>query len=164
MKTDNCSDFLIFHLDDQAYGIKLKTVVRTIRSVEVLKIPDAPEKMLGVVNVQGNITFVANIRKCLRLPERDVELSDRFIIARTSSVPLILVTDSISGVVTLTEEEVATGKEIINETEGFVEGVAKLDDGLVLILELERLLDLVDASQLEFTISDAKQISQQEVH
>ena len=104
------NQLVVFTLDDQKYALYLPVVVRVVSAVEVTPLPKAPDIVLGVINIQGKVIPVANIRKRFGLPERQIELSDQFIIANTSKSTVVLVAYTVSGVI-----EPAGGKLIFSE-------------------------------------------------
>jgi len=116
-------------------------VERIVQVVEVTPLPKATEIVLGVVNLQGRIVPTLNIRKRFRLPDQDVKLSDRLIIANTSRRTVALVVDSVNGVVERPTSEVVAAAKVLSNME-YVEGVAKLEDGIVFIHDLDRFLSL----------------------
>jgi len=75
---------VVFTLDEQRYALRLSAVERIVRVVEVPPLPKAPEIVLGIVNVQGRVLPVVNIRRRFRLPEREAGLRDQLILALTS--------------------------------------------------------------------------------
>src|SRR3989337_3824704 len=99
------NQLVVLTLDEQRYALHLCGVERIIRVVEVTPLPKAPEIVLGVVNVQGQITPVINIRKRFCLPEREMNLSDQLIIAHTSRRTVAIVADAVSGVIKPSENE-----------------------------------------------------------
>jgi purine-binding chemotaxis protein CheW len=142
------NQLFVFMLDDQRYALHLSAVVRVVRVVEITPLPKAPEIVLGVVNVQGQIIPVFNIRKRFRLPEREINLSDQLIIANTSKQPVALLVDAVSGVIELSEKEVTTFEKILPGTE-YIEGVVKLEDGMIFIHDLDRFLSIEEEVALE---------------
>jgi hypothetical protein len=73
---------LVFSLDEPLYALPLSSVERVVPAVEITPLPKAPEFVLGVINVHGQVIPVMDIRQRLRLPTRPVGLEDRFILAR----------------------------------------------------------------------------------
>lgn len=142
------NQFVVFALDEQRYALHLSVVETTVRAVEVTPLPKAPGIVLGVVNVQGRIIPVVNVRQRFGLPEREMELNDRLILAHTSRRAVALVVDSVSGVVTRSEREVIAAEEILPGVE-YVEGVAKLPDGMVLIHDLDAFLSFDEEKTLD---------------
>ena len=102
----NANQFVIFALDEQHYALRLLAVDQIVRVVEIAPLPQAPEIVLGVINIQGGIIPVFHIRKRFHLPEREINLSDHLIIACTVKRLVALVADTVIGVATRTDEEV----------------------------------------------------------
>ncbi len=150
MKDENKikNQLVVFTLDEQRYALYLPVVERVVSAVEVTPLPQTPDIVFGIINMQGKVIPVVNIRRRFSLPEREIDLSDQFIIANTSRRTVALVVDTVSGVI-----ESAEGKLIISEniTPGmeYVDGVIKLEDGLILIHDLDRFLSLEEEKKLD---------------
>ena len=130
---------LIFAIDEQRFALKLSVVERVVRAAEVTPVPRAPAILFGVLNVQGEIIPVINTRRQLGFSERDIRPSDQFIIARAPERVVALVADTVCDVVSVSESAVIAAEKIMPGAE-FIEGVMKLEDGLVLIENLEKFL------------------------
>ena len=150
---DKLNQLVVFTLDEQRYALHLSVVERIVKVVEVTPLPKTPEIVLGVINLQGRIIPAVNIRKRFGLPGRDVNLSDQLIIANTSRRTVALVADSVSGVVEGSANEVIAGGKILPGME-YVEGVAKLEDGMVFIHDLDRFLSLEEENKLDDAVKN----------
>jgi purine-binding chemotaxis protein CheW len=128
--------------------LQLAAVERVVRMVEVTPLPKAPQIVLGVINAQGRIIPVVDIRRRFRLPERDIRLSDHLLIARTARRTVALALDAVTGIVERSAQAVITAEEILPGLE-YVEGVMKLGDGLILIHDLDTLLSLEEEQTLD---------------
>ncbi|MEK7862419.1 MAG: chemotaxis protein CheW, partial [Chloroflexota bacterium] len=115
---------VVFMLDDRRYGLPLSAVERVVRMVDVTLLPKAPQIVLGVVNVQGRVIPVVDLRRRFRLPERDFALTDQLVIARTARRPVALAADAVSGVLEYSAREAAGARDIVPGIE-YVEGVVK---------------------------------------
>jgi purine-binding chemotaxis protein CheW len=151
---ETTSPLVVLTLDEQRYALPLSAVERVVRTVEVTPLPNAPDIIAGVVNVQGQIIPVADIRKRFRLPAREITLSDQLIIAHTSRRPVTLVVDAVIGVVECAEQDITAAEAIVPGTE-YVKGVAKLKDGMILIHDLNSFLSLEEAQSLEDAMENA---------
>ena len=146
-------EFVVFSLDEQRYALNLSVVKTTVRAVEVTPLPKAPDIVVGVINVKGQIIPVVNVRQRFDLPEREMELSDRLIIAITSRRTVALLADAVMGVVELGAQQVVATEEVLPGVE-YVEGVLKLPDGLVLIHDLDSFLSLDEESTLNAAMAE----------
>jgi len=142
------NSLVIFTLDEHSYALHLPAVERALRMVEISPLPKAPEIVLGVINVQGRIVPVFNVRKRFRLPERETSLSDQLIVAQTSRRTVAMLADAVSGVVAYPEQQVIAAERILPGLE-YVEGVAKLEGGMILIHDLDKFLSLEEETTLD---------------
>ncbi|MDA8429756.1 MAG: chemotaxis protein CheW [Geobacteraceae bacterium] len=134
---------LVFRLDRQRYALHLDAVERVVRAVAVTALPDAPEIVHGIINVQSRIVPVINMRKCFHHPEKRMGTSDQFIIAATAAGTFALVADAALEVLACPSAGVVPSGEILPHMER-VEGVMILADGMVLISDLDKILALAD--------------------
>ena len=145
MGTSN--QYVVFTLDEQQIALHLSGVDKVVWAVEVAPLPEAPEIVSGVVNVQGRIMPAIDIRKRFGLPERELHPADRFIIAHTSRRTVALWVDAVDGVIEPAGDRVIRGEEILPGM-GYIEGVVKLPDGMILIHNLDRFLSLEEDRML----------------
>lgn len=150
MKQSN--QYVVFTLDGQRYALYLSTVERIIRVVEITPLPKAPEIVLGIINIGGQIIPAVNIRKRFRLPERELNLSDVLIITQTPRRTVALMADDVSGVIEGPEQDITEAKEILPRME-YVKGVVKLKDGMILINDLDKFLSLEEEKALDDAMS-----------
>jgi purine-binding chemotaxis protein CheW len=145
---------VVFTLDGQRYALRLPLVQRIVRMVEVTPLPKGPEIILGLINMQGKIIPVLNMRKRFGLQDRGTSLSDQLIIARTARRGVALVVDSVTGVLEPSPNEITEAGRIVPGAE-YVEGVAKLEDGLMFIHDLDRFLSLDEEQRLQDLLAKA---------
>src|SRR4051812_45101682 len=119
---------IVFELEAQRLGLRLETVERVVRVVELTALPNAPAIVLGVVNVQGRIIPVVDLRKKLRLSPRAIQLTDQLLIARGAARPLALIVDAVAAVTSYDEADFTAASAIVPGLE-FLAGIVKLPDG-----------------------------------
>jgi len=147
-REDSSLRLVVFALDGQRYALHLAVVERIVRVVEMTPLPNAPDIVLGVVNIQGSIIPVVNVRRRFRLRDLKDDPAQRLILARTSRRSVALVVDSAEGVIEPHRDDVTGAEKILPGLE-YVEGVVKLQDGLLLIHDLDRFLSLDEEKELE---------------
>jgi len=142
------SQYFVFGLEDQRYALSLATVLKVIRAVELTSLPEAPENLLGLINLGGEIIPVLDMRKRFHLPNREIDLNDRIIICKGSARTIAFVAGMVEGVVEFASEEVDEAVHILPEMEDYIEGVGKLNDDTVLIYDLDRLFSIEEIEGL----------------
>ncbi len=151
-----------FTLDSQRFALHLPAVEKAVRMVEITPLPHAPEIVFGVVNLQGRIVPVLNIRKRFRLPERRPGVNDQLLIARTSRRTVALVVDEVSGVIAHPVQESTAAATIVPGLD-YVAGVIKLDDGLLFIHDLDGFLSLDEEAALAAAVGPTSEDRKSEV-
>jgi len=140
--------FLVFLLGEQRYALPLAVVKRIERAVAVTALPGAPAVVLGAVNVRGEVAPVFDLRRRFRLPLRDLELADRLIVAETSHRPVTLLADAVQGVLKRSADQVIPAERVLPSLE-YIRGVIGLDDGIILIQDLDKFLSSDEEAKLD---------------
>jgi purine-binding chemotaxis protein CheW len=133
-------------------ALNLEAVERVIRAVEIGPLPDAPRGVLGVINLQGRVIPVFDLRVRFGLPAREVRSSDYLVIARMHSRAVALPVDTVEGVVPAAEVQLIESSEILPEME-CISGVIKLEGDLIFVHDLEKFLSNDDYEALQAALS-----------
>jgi purine-binding chemotaxis protein CheW len=141
------NQLVAFILGEQQYALPLTTVQRVVRMVEVTPLPKAPEIVLGVIDFQGTIIPVMSMRKRFGLSEPETSLSDQLVVADTATRSVALVVNSVTGVLERTAEQVTEAEKIVPRAQ-YVEGITRLEGGILFIHNLEHFLSVKEEQQL----------------
>lgn len=139
---------LVFRLGGQRYALPLAAVERIVRAVEVTPLPGAPAIVLGAIDVQGAVLPVLSIRRRFGLAQGEIDPGDQFVLARSAGRPVALVIDEAQGVIEHPEGEIVDLAQVAPGA-ARLRGAVKLEDGLVLIQDLESFLSLDEAAALD---------------
>jgi purine-binding chemotaxis protein CheW len=142
------AQLVVFGLDAQRYALPLASVERIVRAVEATRLPNAPAIVLGAINVAGRVLPVLNLRRRFGLPEREVSPADQFLIAHTARRTVVLVVDEALGMMECPATEIIQPTQIAPGLDQ-LQGVVRLEDGLVLIQDLEKFLSMDEARALD---------------
>jgi purine-binding chemotaxis protein CheW len=141
-------NLVTFLIDEQRCALHLSCVDRIAPMVEITSLPKAPAIVMGIINVQGQIIPVINIRRKFSYPKKQIQLSDILIIARTRKRKIALVADSVSGVMESAEEDFVTAENILPKLQ-YIKGVITINDGLVVIHDLDQFLSLEEETTMD---------------
>lgn len=145
--------WVVFRLDDGRYALPLAAVERIVRAAEITPLPGAPGIVLGALDVAGEILPVFDLRRRFGWPARPLDPEDQFVIARSSRRTVVLAIDSAQGVVETSADAITDSQRLERGLE-HIRGVMALEDGLVLIHDLEQLLSPDEALALERAMRD----------
>ena len=76
---DNVIQWVTFHLDNEVYGITVMQAMEVLRSVEITPVPGAPDYVLGIINLRGNVVTVIDTRKRFSLPSKELDDVSRIV-------------------------------------------------------------------------------------
>ena len=133
----------VFIIDGKRYALHLQAVERVIPAVAITPLPEGPDIVAGVINLQGQVIPVLNIRRKFRLPERALELDDNIVIVKGSKWTIAFAVDAVEGVIERRQEEIIPVENILPDM-GYTEGVVKINDGLVFLHDIDRALSFAE--------------------
>jgi purine-binding chemotaxis protein CheW len=136
----------VFSIDEHRYALPTEDVETITRAAALTPLPKAPDIVLGILDLHGEVIPVVNIRRRFRLPERDIRPEDLFIVARAGSLKVALVVDEAHGVIEPEKDPVPP--ENVMAGLDYVAGVTRTEDGLVLIHDLDTFLSLEEENSL----------------
>jgi purine-binding chemotaxis protein CheW len=130
-----------FFLDREEYGVDVRQVQEIRRVTEITSVPRAPEFIRGVINLRGRILPVLDLKRKLGLGEVEAGRATRIVVVRVKERLLGLLVDGASQVLKIAVSRIEPPPEEVVEKGGdYIRGVAKLDDRLIILVDLERLL------------------------
>ena len=146
--------YFVFELDGQRYAMEIFLIEKVIHAVELIRLPETPDSLLGLINMGGKIIPFVNIRKQFNLPAREMHLDDRIIIAQISTLKIAFIADSVEGIVEFPREQIDEVHQIFPEMERYIVGVGRFNDNTVLIIALDNLFSTQNINRLEKAIKE----------
>jgi purine-binding chemotaxis protein CheW len=135
--------YCTFYLDELLFGVEVLKVQEVFRFQEMTMVPLAPVVVRGLINLRGQIITAIDMRKRLRLGDRDDGKLPMNIVVRTNDGIVSLLVDEIGDVLEVPIEAYEPPPETIEGvTRELVQGVYKLKDHLLLILDTEKSVQL----------------------
>jgi len=148
---------VVFLLDDRRYGLRLSVVEKIMQMVEITPLPKAPPIVMGIVNLQGRIIPIYNIRRRFGIEEREPDPNDHLLIANTRLRTVGLVVDEASGTVEQTAGETVDPETILPGIP-YIEGVVKREDGMILIHDLDLFLSIDEETALDVAMQKSPEV------
>ena len=130
-----------FHLDGEIYGINVMLVQEVLRITEIAPVPGAPDFVLGIINLRGNVVTVIDTRKRFALPAKEMDDSTRIVIIESDMQTVGIVVDGVSEVVNVSRSDIETAPSVGNdEASRYIESVVSRDEELLILVDLNKLL------------------------
>ncbi len=130
-----------FSIGEEEFGVDILKVQEIIRMMEITKVPRAPDFVEGVINLRGKVIPIIDLRKRFGLSTRDHDKHARIIVIEINNMIVGFVVDSVSEVLRIPSNTVEPPPPVVSGLESeYISGVGKLEDRLLILLDLDRLL------------------------
>ncbi len=140
---DTQSAFCTFRVEDMHFGIEVLRVQEVIREQQMTRVPCASPIVRGLMNLRGQIVTALDFRRRIGLHERTTQKPLMNVVVRTHSGPVSLLVDEIGDVLQINSDRFEPPPETIRGVpRSLIRGVYKLDQRLLLVLDLEPVLNL----------------------
>ena len=144
--------WVTFFLSQEKYGINVMQVQEVLRVTEIAPVPGAPDYVLGIINLRGNVVTVIDTRQRFGLESKELDDSTRIVIVESNDQVVGILVDSVAEVIDLQLSEIESAPNVGTEDSSrFIQGVASQNDELLIIIDLNKLLS--DEEWEEFTAS-----------
>ncbi|MDA8213623.1 MAG: chemotaxis protein CheW [Clostridia bacterium] len=142
--------FVVFQLSKETYGVDIAKVWEIITMQPITKVPHTAEFIEGILNLRGRVIPVIDLRKRFGLPQDEFTRSTRIVVIEISGNTLGMIVDGVSEVLRISSDIVeAPPPAISNVDADYLEGVAKLEDRLIILLNLDKVLNKQEKIELE---------------
>ena len=138
---DPVIQWVTFRLENEVYGINVMQVQEVLRMTEIAPVPGAPDYVLGIINLRGNVVTVMDTRKRFGLPPTETDDNTRIIIVEAQGNVVGILVDSVAEVVYLRESEIDTAPNVGNdESSKYIQGVCSKHETLLILVDINKLL------------------------
>lgn len=139
---DLVSQWVIFRLADESYGVNVVQVREVLRIAEIAPVPGAPDYVMGIINLRGNVVTVIDARKRFNLPVKALDEASRIMIIEADGQIIGLLVDSVAEVVRLRAAEIESVPNVGNgDSANYIQGVMNRADELLILLDLNKFLN-----------------------
>ena len=140
---------VVFELAGESYGVDIGAVNTIIRMQRITRVPRAPDFVEGVINLRGSIIPVIDLRKRFELGAFEETKASRVVVVETAAGLIGLIVDAVTETLSLASDAVEPPSSIVTTADSrYLRGVAKLDDRLIILLDLERIFGDSESEQL----------------
>jgi len=142
---------VIFNLGKEEFGVNINEVREIIRMEQITKIPNTKEYIKGVINLRGGIIVVIDLASKLGFPAKEEDKDTRIVVIEANNNTVGMIVDSATEVLRLSGEQVETAPAVITEkiNADYIEGVGILDERLLILLDLAKVLEAKDMKHIE---------------
>lgn len=132
-----------FQLGNEEYAVDILNVQEINRMLHITRVPRANQFIEGVINLRGNIIPVINLHKKFQLPVLGDEEEKRIIVFQFEDIGVGIIVDKVSEVLKITNSQIEEASSVYKSLSSeFINGIAKVDDRLLILIDLHQMLGL----------------------
>lgn len=152
--TEQEEQLIVFNVGDEEFGLDVLRVQEIIRYVKPTKIPHAPKYMEGVIDFRGDVIPVLNMRERFGIKDDGDEETKVIIVIEHTGRTFGMAVDAVSDLMTLPKEKIQERIEFTAEEKTkYLKAMGKLNERLILILDLEKIIDSEEERLDEMVLS-----------
>lgn len=145
--------YLTFIIGEDYFAVNVIKVLEVLEKQKVTQVPKAPEHIMGIINFRGQILPVIDTRKKFRITTENISNKNSVIVyeikGETDVTTIAATADGVKDVIEIDDNEIKPIPEIgISYDSRYIKGAVNLNDKFVLILDIEKLLSLTPADQI----------------
>jgi purine-binding chemotaxis protein CheW len=137
-----------FAISEEEFGIDILKVQEIIRIMDITKVPASPPHVEGVINLRGKVIPVIDLRSRFGMEPRQHDNQTRIIVIELHGMIVGFVVDGVSEVLRIQSNTVEPPPPVVSGIESeYIKGVGKLDNRLLILLDLDKLISSDEMSQ-----------------
>jgi len=130
-----------FALGSETYGVDINKVKEIIPIQKIVPVPRAPVFVEGIINLRGKVIPVLDLRKHFGFEKKALDPNQRIVLTEVSDENVGVIVDSVSSVIRIPEDSIEPpASVIVGEEIEYIQGIAKLGDNLIVLLDLTRII------------------------
>ena len=151
---NDAREFLAFRLGEEEYGIDILKVQELRGYDAVTRIANAPESMKGVINLRGLIVPIVDMRIKFKLGTPTYNEFTVVIILIISGRTIGIVVDSVSDVISLSEEQIKPAPELGSVVDtNYLTGMGALDQRMLILVDIDKMMSSADMGLLDAAVA-----------
>lgn len=141
---------IVFQLKDEEFAVTVQQVGAIERMLPITRVPQTASFVKGVINLRGVVTPVIDLRDRFDIEEVDYSDQTRIIIIHIDDMEVGLIVDQANDVIDIPENIIEPAPEVVGTIDvDYIEGIAKLEDRLLLLLDLEQVLSVDEVNEIK---------------
>jgi purine-binding chemotaxis protein CheW len=139
-----------FNIGEEEFGVDILRVQEINRMTHVTRVPNAPEYVVGVINLRGKVIPIIDLRLRIGLQKKIYEKDTRIVVVEIDNKVLGFIVDSVNEVIRINKNIAEPPPPMVSGIESdFITAIGKLKDRLLILLDLRKVISIDSIKSLE---------------
>ncbi len=140
---------VVFEVSGESFGIDISLVQEIIRLQPITEVPKAPIYVKGVINLRGKVIPIIDLRERFGFVTAEETKATRIVVVNVLGNTVGMIVDAVSEVLRLATGSIEPPSTIVESIGSqYLKGIGKLEDRLIILLDLDKLLVEMGATPL----------------
>jgi purine-binding chemotaxis protein CheW len=146
---------ILFKLVDQTFAVEVQQIISIERMQHITAVPRTSDFIKGVTEIRDKTTAIIDLRERLQMKTAQHTDDTRMLIVSIEDIQVGLIVDAATEVKDIDAANLESAPQIISGIrDTFLKGVAKVDETLILILDVEKVLDFEETNEIKEVLVD----------
>ena len=139
--SDELLQLVSFNIGDEEFGVDILKVQEINRMVQVTRVPNTPDYVLGVINLRGKVIPIIDMRSRLGMKHKEFDKDTRIVVVEIESKVIGFVVDAVSEVIRINKSITEPPPPMVAGIDSeYITAIGKLEDRLLILLDLRKIL------------------------
>ncbi len=139
-----------FHIEEEEFAVDILNIQGINRMMNITRVPNTPAFVEGIINLRGQVIPIVNLRKRLGFPPKEPDKATRIIVVEIGKRVIGFIVDSVNEVLRISSSITEPPPPMVASIDSeYITAVGKLDDRLLILLDLEKVLSGEELNVLE---------------
>lgn len=144
-----------FKIGKEIFGVDIASVREIVRVPEIVKVPDTPNFVEGIINLRGKIVSVVDLKKRFRLGHVDKSKTSRVLVVEMNGRVIGLLVDAASEVLKLPANSIEPPPDMISGIGiKYITGVGKIGERIIILLDIKKVLNHGEWQQIAAKVNN----------
>jgi purine-binding chemotaxis protein CheW len=140
-ETGNLLQLVSFKIGNEEFGVDILNVQEINRMTQITKVPNSPDFVEGVINLRGRIIPVIDLRSRIGIAKKEADKNTRIVVVEILEKTIGFIVDAVKEVLRIPSDITEAPPELVNGIDSdFIKAVGKLEDRLLILLDLEKII------------------------
>ena len=141
VETEGTMQLVSFRLAEEEYGIEIHKVREIILVGEITRVPQSPSYVIGLINLRSSVIPIVDLKLRFGLGLSEMTDDTRIVVVQVGGKTVGIVVDAVSEVLRISPDQIAPPPPtVVGLGQEYLTGLAKLDDRLLILLDIDKIL------------------------
>lgn len=154
IKTEQ-SKQVIFTLGDEEYGLDIMIVNAIEKYTDIVRVPNGPECIKGIINLRGDVIPVYSLRKKFGLKEKDNDENTKLVITKSNNIMMAYEVDAVKEIIEISEDSISETPIIVkSRNTTYIKNIANINGRMIILLDHNGILTDKEQENIELLMEN----------